>query len=72
VVFTSIAVLTALALYSSIGCSLYIIPQILLIGAVVAIVEILSIGWIDNFAIPFATALLMWILLFPGLVIFGM
>jgi dolichol kinase len=43
-----------------------------LIGAVVAIVEILSIGWIDNFAIPFATALLMWVLLFPALIIFGM
>ncbi len=71
-VFTSIAVLTALALYSSIGCPLCVIPQILLIGAVIAIVEILSIGWIDNFAIPFATALLMWALLFPGLVIFGM
>ena len=71
-VFTSIAVLTALALYSSIGCPLCIIPQILLIGAVISVVEILSIGWIDNFAIPFATALLMWILLFPGLVIFGM
>ena len=71
-VFTSIAVLSALALYSSIGCPLCIIPQILLIGAVISIVEILSIGWIDNFAIPFATALLMWILIFPGLVIFGM
>ena len=71
VVFTSIAVLSSLALYSSIGCPLCIIPQILLIGAVVSIVEIFSIGWIDNFAIPFATALLMWTLLFPGLVIFG-
>ncbi|MHA1587698.1 MAG: hypothetical protein ACTSV9_02865 [Candidatus Thorarchaeota archaeon] len=71
-VFTGIAVLTALTLYSSIGCPLCIIPQILLIGAVISIVEILSIGWIDNFAIPFATALLMWILLFPGLAIFGM
>ncbi len=71
-VFTSIAILTALALFSSVGCPLCIMPQILLIGAVIAIVEILSIGWIDNFVIPFATALLMWVLLFPGLTIFGM
>ena len=70
--FTSIAIFTALVLFSSIGCPLCIIPQILLIGAVIAIVEIFSIGWIDNFAIPFATALLMWVLLFPGLTIFGM
>lgn len=72
VAFTSIAVLTALALYSSIGCPLCIIPQILLIGAIISIVEILSTGWFDNFAIPFATALMMWVLLFPGLIIFGM
>ncbi len=71
-VFTSIAILSALALYSSIGCPLCIIPQILLIGAIISIVETLSVGWIDNFVIPFVTALLMWILLFPGLVIFGM
>ncbi len=66
-VFTLLGIVSALAVYSTEVSPLASLPQIALIGLVVALIEVLSIGWTDNFFIPLVTAGLMWQLLFPGM-----
>ncbi len=44
-----------------------VLPQIVLVAILVSIAEILSIGWTDNFLIPWVTSISMWLLLFPGI-----
>ncbi|MHA2204516.1 MAG: hypothetical protein ACXABC_01555 [Candidatus Thorarchaeota archaeon] len=63
--FAFISIMTALAMYSVEVCPLCVLPQLAAIAVVIAIVELLSTGWMDNFFIPLITAVLMWIMLFP-------
>ncbi len=69
-VFTTLAVITSLAIYSPDTVILLVLPQILTVAICVTVAEILSIGWTDNFFIPMVTAVTMWWFLFPGIVLF--
>jgi len=69
-VFTTLSVITSLVLFSPDTIILSVFPQILIIALCSTIAEFLSIGWTDNFFIPVVTALTMWWVLFPGLVLF--
>lgn len=64
--FTSLAVITSLIVYSPDTYVLLVIPQIFVIALLSSIAELLSVGWTDNFFIPMITALAMWIFIFPG------
>ncbi|MFW9834720.1 MAG: hypothetical protein ACFFEK_12045 [Candidatus Thorarchaeota archaeon] len=69
-IFTTLSVITSLVVFSPDTIILAVLPQILIIGLCATAAEILSIGWTDNFFIPVITALTMWQLLFPGLLLF--
>ena len=66
-IFTALAVITSLILFSPDTIVLNVLPQILLIAVFTTVAEILSVGWTDNFLIPMVTALTMWLLLFPAM-----
>ncbi|TFG30701.1 hypothetical protein EU528_07875 [Candidatus Thorarchaeota archaeon] len=68
--FTIIAVLTALIVYSPGTCILCVFPQILIVAFCATLAEFLSVKWTDNFFIPMITALAMWLLIFPGVPLF--
>ena len=68
--FTTLAVITSLIVYSPGTCVLCFIPQILIIAICATFAEVISIGWTDNFLIPVITALSMWLLIFPGIPLF--
>jgi dolichol kinase len=68
--FTTLSVIASLLVFSPDTVILAVLPQILLIGLCATTAEVLSIGWTDNFFIPMITAVTMWLLLFPGLVLF--
>jgi dolichol kinase len=68
-IFSALAVITSLMLFSPDTIVLNVVPQILLIAAFTTVAELLSVGWTDNFLIPMVTALTMWLLLFPGMVL---
>jgi len=68
--FTSLAVITSLLVYSPETMILLILPQIFIIALLSTIAEILSVGWTDNFFIPMVTAIAMWLLIFPGIPLF--
>jgi dolichol kinase len=63
--FTVIGVIVSLLIYSIDTHPFDVFPSLLIIGFVIAIIELISIGWTDNFFIPLTTALMMWLLLFP-------
>lgn len=67
---TCASVIMSLLAFSSDILTWAVLPQILIIGIVVMITELLSVGWTDNFFIPMVTAISMWILLFPTIVLF--
>ncbi|MFW9919447.1 MAG: hypothetical protein ACFFED_07595 [Candidatus Thorarchaeota archaeon] len=67
---TIVSIMVAMFLYSIDACPLCVIGQIAVIGIVIMIIELFSIGWTDNFLIPLATAFLMWLLIFPGMPLF--
>ncbi len=69
-VFTILSVVVSLALFSSDTVILNVLPQILAVALCTTAAEFLSVGWTDNFFIPVITALAMWWLLFPGIVLF--
>lgn len=69
-VFTTLSVITSLAIFSPDTVILMVLPQILIIAICSTTAEFLSIGWTDNFFIPMITAVAMWWFLFPGLVLF--
>jgi dolichol kinase len=69
-VFTTMSVITSLAIFSPDTIILAVLPQILIIALCSTTAEFLSIGWTDNFFIPMITAVSMWWFLFPGLVLF--
>jgi len=71
-VFTTLSVMTSLFIYSPDTMILAVLPQIILVAVCATVAEILSIGWTDNFFIPMITAITMWWLLFPGIVLFPM
>lgn len=68
--FTTLSVITSLVVFSPDTVILAVLPQILIIGICATAAEFLSIGWTDNFFIPMITAITMWWLLFPGLILF--
>jgi len=70
--FTILSVMTALFIFSTDVCPLCFIPHIILIGFVIMLIELLSVGWMDNFFIPLTTSILVWLLIFPSMpLIFG-
>jgi len=69
--FTTLSVMTSLVVFSPDTVILMVLPQILIIGLLATTAEVLSIGWTDNFFIPMVTAISMWLLLFPELVLFA-
>ncbi len=68
--FTAFAVVVSLLVYSQETCIICVIPQILLVALFATIAEILSVGWTDNFLIPMVTAISMWLLLYPEIILF--
>lgn len=68
--FTTLSVITSLAIFSPDTVILSVLPQIIIIAICSTTAEFLSIGWTDNFFIPVITSVAMWIFLFPGLVLF--
>ncbi|MHA1633441.1 MAG: hypothetical protein ACTSUZ_02670 [Candidatus Thorarchaeota archaeon] len=68
--FTALAVITSLIVYSPDTCILCFLPQILIVAICATFAEFISIGWTDNFLIPMITALAMWLLIFPGIPLF--
>ena len=71
-IFTVLSILTSLIAYSPDTCISCVLLQVLIVAACAAIAEGLSIGWTDNFFIPMVTAISMWWLLFPGIILFPM
>ena len=69
-VFTTLSIITSLALFSPDTIILNVLPQIFVVALSTTAAEFLSIGWTDNFFIPMITALTMWWLLFPGIILF--
>ena len=67
---TIMALVTALAVFSTEVCPLCVLPQLVVIAFVVALIEMLSIGWTDNFFLPIATAILLWLIIYPGMPLF--
>ena len=63
---SALAILAALVIHAPSISVLFVWPQILVIAIVIAIIELISKGWQDNFLIPLFTAGLMWLLLYPG------
>ena len=68
--FTTLAVVASLIIYSPDTCILCFLPQIIIVAICVTLAELLSIGWTDNFFIPMVTAVAMWLLIFPGIPLF--
>jgi len=68
--FTTLAVITSLIIYSPDTCILCFLPQILIVAVCATFAEFMSIGWTDNFFIPMVTALALWLLVFPGIPLF--
>ena len=68
--FTALAIITSLIVYSSDTCVLCFLPHILIVAICATFAEVISIGWTDNFFIPMITALAMWLLIFPGIPLF--
>ena len=69
-IFTALAVITSLIVYSPDTCVLCFLPQIIIVAICATFAEIMSIGWTDNFFIPMITAVAMWLLIFPGIPLF--
>ena len=67
--FTLLGLIVALVLYSGSTNFITVLPSLVIIGIVIAIVELIAIGWTDNFFIPIITAFMMWLLLYPSMAI---
>ena len=65
-IFSSLSLITAIVTHAPAISILLVWLEIIVIAFVIALVEIFSRGWLDNFLIPLVTAALMWILLYPG------
>ncbi|TFG11380.1 hypothetical protein EU537_12550 [Candidatus Thorarchaeota archaeon] len=65
-IFGILSVLVALLTQLNEICPICVLPQILVVAAVIAATEAISIGWSDNFLIPILTAVVMISLIFPG------
>ncbi|MDF1537843.1 MAG: hypothetical protein P1Q69_02965 [Candidatus Thorarchaeota archaeon] len=65
-----LSILVAIVVHSPDICPLCFLLQITLIGFAIMLTELLSIGWTDNFFIPLVTAVLVWLLIFPGMPLF--
>ena len=59
--------IVALVLYSGGTNFITILPSLVVIGVVIAIIELIAIGWTDNFFIPITTAFMMWLLIYPSM-----
>ena len=67
--FTFFGLIVAMLIYSIDTSPFAVIPHLLIISLVVAIIELVSIGWTDNFFIPLTTSFMMWFLLYPTMVL---
>jgi dolichol kinase len=65
-VFSCFSVIVAMMTFSSGISPLSILPHIAFVALVIAVIELLSIAWTDNFLIPIATAIVMWQVIFPA------
>lgn len=65
--FTVVSVVASLVAHGFHLMIITVLPQILIVGILTSIAEILSVGWTDNFLIPWVTSVSMWLLLFPGI-----
>ncbi|MFW9804016.1 MAG: hypothetical protein ACFFFC_15240 [Candidatus Thorarchaeota archaeon] len=63
--FSLLSVVTAMLIFPSGISPLLVLPQIAAVALVIAVIELLSIAWTDNFLIPILTAILIWQVLFP-------
>jgi dolichol kinase len=68
-VFTAISVIASLMAHGSSIPMLAALPHVLIIALFTTIAELVSIGWTDNFLVPWVTSVSMWIMLFPGIVL---
>ena len=65
-IFSSLSIVTAIVTHAP-SISIPIVwMHIIVIALVIALVELFSRGWLDNFLIPLVTAALMWLFLYPG------
>ncbi len=69
-VFSIVSIVVSLVAYSDLS-PLYMMPQIVLISVSVMLTELFCRGWADNFFLPLVTSFMMWRLLFPDLLLFG-
>lgn len=67
-VFSLLACIAALLLYSP-GSIVAVPFHILLIAGCISVLEFVSRRWLDNLLLPLGTAFLMWIMIFPGIVL---
>jgi dolichol kinase len=65
-IFSSMAIITAILTHAPLISILATFPLILIMGLAIALIELFSRGWLDNFLIPLFTAVLMWLLFYPG------
>lgn len=64
---TVVSILVAMLMYHTDVCPFCVLPQIAGIGLAIMGIELFSRGWTDNFVIPLATSILMWVLIYPGM-----
>ncbi|MHA2262035.1 MAG: hypothetical protein ACXAEN_06560 [Candidatus Thorarchaeota archaeon] len=69
-VVSFLAFVVSLVIFSVDTCPLCVVPQLFVVAFAVTVIELLSVGWTDNFLIPIATAVLLWILVFPSMSLF--
>jgi dolichol kinase len=65
-VFSAVAIMFSIMAHAPSISILNIWAFIFFTSIVIALIEIISKGWQDNFLIPLITAALMWIFLYPG------
>ncbi|TFG09608.1 hypothetical protein EU538_04575 [Candidatus Thorarchaeota archaeon] len=68
--FAIISISISLLIYSD-CCVLCLLPHIVFVALIVAVTELLSTRWMDNFFIPLVTSFMMWLLLFPSMPLLG-
>ncbi len=69
-VSSMLSIVVALSVYSDLD-PLSVMPRIVLIAVSVMVTELFCRGWTDNFFLPLVTSLMMWLLLFPDIRLFG-
>jgi dolichol kinase len=63
--FSCLSVIVAILSFQSGVLWSSILLQVTVVGLLIAIIELFSIAWTDNFLIPIVTAIVMWQVIFP-------